>query len=236
MAEKRTALRRDDDGFQGVAISSVDILQQKFKVKFRGYDTQDVDSYLEIVAREVEQLSAANSRLHDDLLQMQHDVDRYRKKEESINSALVTVQKLADDVKGRAAAESEEILAAAQQQVDEILAASRREAEQTLAASRCEAEQTLTEARRDAARVRSEADRLQETVRRESLERKGQVQQELETMQAEARQEVARVREEARLEQTRLQESINSLRQTRMQFQVSLKALIESHLKMLEHE
>lgn len=225
MAEQHTTLRRDDEGFQGVAISSVDILQQKFKVKFRGYDTQDVDSFLEIVAREMEQLAAANARLHDDLLQLQHTIERYRKKEESINSALVTVQKLADDVKTKAATESEDIIAGARQQADDLLAEARREAEQT-----------VTEARREAEQLRSEAARLQESVQRESQERRETVQQELETMRAEARQEVVRMREDARIEQTRMQESVNALRQTKMQFQVSLKALIESHLKMIEHE
>ncbi len=36
---------------EGVSINSVDIMQQKFSVKFRGYDVQDVDAFLEVVSK-----------------------------------------------------------------------------------------------------------------------------------------------------------------------------------------
>jgi len=37
-------------------LTPLDIQQQKFKVKWRGYDAQEVETYLEMVAEDVESL------------------------------------------------------------------------------------------------------------------------------------------------------------------------------------
>ncbi len=214
MDNKKNYAKKDDSELHGVSISSVDILQQKFKVKLRGYDVQDVDSFLEIVAKEMERIGNENSRQQEELVTLRHTIEMYKKKEESINSALVTVQKLADDVKNRAAIESESLLNE----------------------SRSEAERVLNDAKREAERILTEANQKNSEAQRESRDITDKAERESEKVIDAARQEASKIREEMKLEQSRIQEEINSLRQRKLQFQVSLKALIETHMKLMESE
>ncbi|MCP4716801.1 MAG: DivIVA domain-containing protein, partial [Deltaproteobacteria bacterium] len=62
MEENTSLFLEDEEDLRGVTLSAVDILQQKFAVKFRGYDVQDVDSFLEVVAKEFERLHSDGSR------------------------------------------------------------------------------------------------------------------------------------------------------------------------------
>ncbi len=198
----------------GVSITSVDILQQKFRVKLRGYDIQDVDAFLELVSREMERLGNETARQQEEIASLRHKVDLYKKKEESINAALVTVQKLADDVKSRALKDSEK-----------LLAESRAEAEQVLAESKTEAESKASEAERKLASADSDIKQLKEQARREA-----------EQMLDETRREIEQTRADFRMEHETLKEQFNELKQQKLQFQVSLKALIDTHLKLLENE
>ncbi|MEI6127731.1 MAG: DivIVA domain-containing protein, partial [Pseudomonadota bacterium] len=148
----------------GLSLTSADILQQKFAVKFRGYDVQDVDSFLEVIAREMERLSQENARLSDELLSLRREIDQCRKKEESINSALVTVQKMVDDVKNNALQESEKMLAEAGRESERIVGetqeSTRRQQEEiSFLRNKAEGEarRILDEARQEAERMLAEA-------------------------------------------------------------------------------
>ena len=203
MDEKNRLLQNNKSELQGVSISAVDILQQKFAVKFRGYDVQDVDSFLEVVAKEMERLTNDNAGMNEEIIVLKRDLTLYKKKEESINAALVTVQKMAEDLKNKAEAESEQMLSDAKR----------------------EAETILVEAQQKSTAVHEEIDIL-----------KGRAERGAQKVVDDARLEANRIKEEMMLEQSKLQEQINTLTQKKRQFHISLKALIETHLRLLESE
>ncbi len=225
MNGKSTPGRHDEREYQGVSITSVDVLQQKFRLKFRGYDAQDVDSFLELVAREMERIGADNLRLRDEIGSLKQSLEVHKKKEESINAALLTVQKLADDVKIRAAAEAET-----------ILRESKHEAEAIVNASRAEAEKIRAEARANADQLLSGAQQMGADVRSEMLSCKEQAEQEARVIVEDASRKAAQAKEECLREQSRLQEDISLLKQQKFQLHISLKSVIENHLKLLESE
>lgn len=203
MDEKNRLLQEDESELHGVSISAVDILQQKFAVKFRGYDVQDVDSFLEVVAKEMERLTNDNAGMNEAIIVLKRDLTLYKKKEESINAALVTVQKMAEDLKNKAEAESEQMLSDAKREAETILV---------------EAQQKSTAGHEEIDILRGRAERgAQEVV-------------------DDARLEANRIKEEMMLEQSKLQEQLNTLTQKKRQFYISLKALIETHLRLLESE
>jgi cell division initiation protein len=203
MDEKNRLLQEDESEFHGVSISAVDILQQKFAVKFRGYDVQDVDSFLEVVAKEMERLTNDNAGMNEEIIVLKRDLTLYKKKEESINAALVTVQKMAEDLKNKAEAESEQMLSDAKR----------------------EAETILVEAQQKSTAVHEEIDIL-----------KGRAEHGAQKVVDDVRLEANRIKEEMMLEQSKLQEQLNTLTQKKRQFHISLKALIETHLRLLESE
>ena len=119
----------DEDGktMAGVAMNSVDIMQQKFTVRFRGYDVQDVDEFLEVVANEMEQLVNDNTRMEQDIAVYRKEIDLYKKKEDSINATLVTVQQISDDLKKNAANEAENIISSSRKESENLLFETRQE-------------------------------------------------------------------------------------------------------------
>jgi cell division initiation protein len=130
--DKKAKFLTEEKELSGVAMNATDILQQKFTVKFRGYDVQDVDSFLEIIAREMEGLSNDNMRMSDEITNLRKDVDAYRKKEESINAALVTVQRMADDVKRNASIEAERKIVDADNKAGEIIKKSKEKSDEVI--------------------------------------------------------------------------------------------------------
>jgi len=213
--DERDRLFDDDEGeLDGVSIKAVDILQQKFAVRFRGYDVQDVDSFLEVVAKEVERLAHDSDRMYDELTTLRRELEGYRKKEESINAALVTVQKMADDVKNNAAAESERMVADATRESDKMVSDASVEARKII----------------DDARQKSSA------MNDESTSALTKANQEAQHTVDSARRDADQIRDDLHNERMRIQEEIETLKQRKFQFHASLKALIETHLKLLESE
>ena len=102
----------DENGkiINGVAMNSFDIMHQKFAVRFRGYDVQDVEQFLEVVAKEMEQLINDNTRMQQDIATYRKEIDLYKKKEDSINAKLITAQKVSEDMKKNSANEAENII------------------------------------------------------------------------------------------------------------------------------
>ncbi len=49
-----------------MSITPVDIQQQKFGVRLRGFDAVEVDKFLELVANEIEELLQENNRLREE--------------------------------------------------------------------------------------------------------------------------------------------------------------------------
>ncbi len=121
MNQKRTVNKAPNIESRGVSLTAADVLQQKFAIKFRGYDTQDVTAFLEVVAREMERQMNESARLYDELMLLRREAELYRKKEDSINSALMTVQKMVDDMKDRASREADRMLADARFESERML-------------------------------------------------------------------------------------------------------------------
>ena len=117
----------EDTDPQGIGLTSMDVLQQRFQVKFRGYDVQDVDSFLELVAKEMEKLIGDNARTEKEIHLLKQELHSYREKEKSINAALLTVQKISTDVKDNAHKEADLITSEAKVEAEKIVGAARQE-------------------------------------------------------------------------------------------------------------
>jgi cell division initiation protein len=215
MTEENSFLTKEPETEpSGVTLKAVDILQQKFALKFRGYDVQDVDSFLEVVAREVERISNENIKIKDDVLVLKNEVQIYKKKEESINAALVTVQKMAEDVRNSAAKEAEKIIADANLEAQKI--------EQ---AARDKDNEANTEMHALRSRAESEARKITDDARLEA----GRIMEKVEDDKRDCEQEMQRRKID-------LQTEINTLTQRKIQFQSAMKSIIDTHQKLLESE
>ena len=121
MSDPKSTMTQETSEPRGVSLQADDVRQQTFAKSFRGYDTRDVYSFLEIVAHEMERLSGQNMKLLNELRATRQELLLLRKKEENVNAALITVQKLAGEVQQKAQAESEQLLEEAREKAREIV-------------------------------------------------------------------------------------------------------------------
>ncbi|MFH0926378.1 MAG: DivIVA domain-containing protein [bacterium] len=102
-------------------LTPLDIQQQKFKTKLRGYDPKEVDYFLEIVAKEIEQLIRDKNQLTEEL---QHYKDRTRElkeRESSLQNILLTAQQVTEEIKINAKKDADLIIKQAQLEAESII-------------------------------------------------------------------------------------------------------------------
>jgi cell division initiation protein len=102
-------------------ITPLDIQQQKFKTRFRGFDTREVDTFLEQLANGVEFLHRENQELQEEVRRFGLEIQGYRKREETFKRAMLNSQKVLDQMKDNARKSAELIIAEAEVKAEKIL-------------------------------------------------------------------------------------------------------------------
>lgn len=105
-----------------MGLTPLDIHNKEFKkVLFRGYDSDEVDEFLDQVIREFEVLIKENNTLRDRVDTVTAKMDVYRNQEEAINQVLVVAQTTAEDMKQNARREADLIIQEARLQAERII-------------------------------------------------------------------------------------------------------------------
>ncbi len=91
-------------------ITPLDLRKQEFKKAMRGYDVHEVDAFLEMVAKEMEDLLRENGVMLERLRELDQKIEDYRSMEKTLQGTLTSAQKTADDLKKNADKEAELIL------------------------------------------------------------------------------------------------------------------------------
>lgn len=102
-------------------ITPLDIQQKQFKVKLRGFDMEEVYSFLEIIREEMEDLLKENSMLREKVAILESQLQEYKKIEQSIRDTLMTAQKLVEDFQINARKEAELIIKEAELKAENII-------------------------------------------------------------------------------------------------------------------
>lgn len=104
-----------------MGVTPVVVRQKEFTTRFRGFDVQEVDNFLEEVAKELEYQGQAIEKL----TRAKHRLDLenlgYRKREESMKNAMIQSQKVLDQMKENANKSSQLIIANAEVEAEKIL-------------------------------------------------------------------------------------------------------------------
>jgi DivIVA domain-containing protein len=103
-----------------------------FKKLMRGYDPQEVDVFLEIVAERLEALTRENMALKERSGALQAQVNSQTDREQAVQAALVTAQELRADIRAQAQREAENVVKAAETEGRRMVAEAEAEARTTL--------------------------------------------------------------------------------------------------------
>lgn len=75
-----------------MTITPLDIRKQDFSRSFRGYDIDEVEAFLQLIANQWQEMSDETRRLTDNLRASEQKLDHYRKVEEALEEALQTAR------------------------------------------------------------------------------------------------------------------------------------------------
>ena len=104
-----------------MSLTPLDIQQQKFKTKFRGFDIREVDAFLEQLANAFEGLQRTRHDQQEVVRRLELEIQGYRKREETFKRALLNSQKVLDQMKENARKSAELIIAEAEVKAEKIL-------------------------------------------------------------------------------------------------------------------
>ncbi len=114
-------------------ISPLEIAQRDFGRKFRGFDPEEVQAFLEQVAEEMTRLIQENTDRAAQAQRLEAQLRAHEEREDTLKATLMTAQKMTDDLKANAQREAELILKEAELKAERLLEHAQRKLAQVLA-------------------------------------------------------------------------------------------------------
>ncbi len=151
------------------------IRSRRFSSTARGtYRSEEVDAFVEEVAVSYEQMFQENAELVKRLNQLAERVDEYRKDEDSIRAAILTSQKVADQITREAQQSALEKTQQADAYYEEMVSKARDEAQETIDSAQRKADGIVAEAQMKAQlaekEARQQAEELLQSAKKESAD------------------------------------------------------------------
>jgi cell division initiation protein len=104
-----------------VKISPMDIQRQAFGRTLRGFDRDEVRSYLNIVAEEVAALQRERDSLSQEVQSLRSLLDEHRQREQILKNTLLTAQRVSEEIRDNARKQAEGVVKEAELQADKLL-------------------------------------------------------------------------------------------------------------------
>lgn len=101
-------------------ISPMDIEQQQFGRSFRGYNEEEVDNFLDRIAKDYEEVLNENVKSKDEVERLQAKLAEYLKMEETLRTALVNAQQSASSIREAMQKEAKNLIETAQIEAERI--------------------------------------------------------------------------------------------------------------------
>ena len=93
-----------------LGVTPLDLRQTKFQSALRGYNRDEVRSFMHEAAESYEQALRENERLRQEITRLDSMLKQYRQLENTLNGTLLSAQKVAEDMRANAVAESARVL------------------------------------------------------------------------------------------------------------------------------
>ena len=102
-------------------LTPLDIQQQQFKVRIRGFDIREVDRFLEQASEAFTALHSDNKNLREEIRKLKLENQGYKEREETFKRAMLNSQKVLEQMKDNARKSAEIIVADAEVKAEKIL-------------------------------------------------------------------------------------------------------------------
>ena len=115
-----------------MSLTTIDIQNKEFNKGFRGYKQEEVDEFLEQVAKDYEAAIKEKISLEEKIKQLEEKLEQYQKLENTLHNSIIVAQETAEDVKRNAGKEAELIRREAEKDAQRILEEARYKASRIL--------------------------------------------------------------------------------------------------------
>jgi len=102
-------------------ITPLDIQQKQFSTRLRGFDMEEVDSFLELIREEMEELLRENANLREESRRYEKQLKEYKNIETTLKDTLVNTQQMVEEYRNNAKKESELILKETELKAEDML-------------------------------------------------------------------------------------------------------------------
>ncbi len=102
-------------------LTPLDVQQQQFRVRFRGFDIREVDRFLEQVAEAFSALKSENKDFREEIRSLKLETQGYKEREETFKRAMLNSQKVLEQMKDNARKSAEVIVADAEVKAEKVL-------------------------------------------------------------------------------------------------------------------
>jgi cell division initiation protein len=102
-------------------LTPLDVQQQQFRVRLRGFDIREVDNFLEQVAEAFTALKSENKELREQIRSLKLETQGYKEREETFKRAMLNSQKVLEQMKDNARKSAEVIVADAEVKAEKVL-------------------------------------------------------------------------------------------------------------------
>jgi cell division initiation protein len=102
-------------------LTPLDIQQQQFKVRFRGFDVREVDRFLEQAADALTDIQERAKRQEEEIRRLRLEKQGFKEREETFKRAMLNSQKVLEQMKENARRSAEVIIADAEVKAEKIL-------------------------------------------------------------------------------------------------------------------
>jgi cell division initiation protein len=102
-------------------LTPLDVQQQKFRIRFRGFDIHEVDGFLDQVAEVLTTLKNEAKDLREEIRSLKLETQGYKEREETFKRAMLNSQKVLEQMKDNARKSAEVIVADAEVKAEKVL-------------------------------------------------------------------------------------------------------------------
>ncbi|MDR2488157.1 MAG: DivIVA domain-containing protein [Desulfovibrio sp.] len=103
-----------------MAVNRIDLLNRTFSRALRGYDPEEVDSFLQDAADTMARLGDDRVRLGNLVSQLERRLAEYLERENALRETLLASQRMTDDIKAAAQKEAQLVIEAAHNRAETI--------------------------------------------------------------------------------------------------------------------
>jgi cell division initiation protein len=121
MATTNNSERRIMSPERHISITPLDMRQARFTTSMRGFDKNDVTTFLQEAAEGFDQALRENERLRMEIVRLEASLNQFRELEGSLKTTLMSAQKIADDMRENAEKEAQRIVREAEGKAELLL-------------------------------------------------------------------------------------------------------------------